>query len=403
VGIDYFDLVFVLFLCGTFFFQRLQPPMILLMFVGLYFKRASVITIRQRLHWKSPLVWLVVFFFVHILGLVNSEHVMEGWTDVSMKLSLLVFPLFFLLAEQQDTSKIMNVYARLGSLSVLICVIVAAYKVVLLGHNPLKNESEFTIFMHRSYQAIYWCIGVFWCLYCLLEKKGSNWLNGIQLFLLVFGTFLTFSKAGIIATMLGFLLVFILLIVKYKRYKMAGLAVLMTALLLMSVNFVTGKPLARFKVMAAQMFDSSKAKENTKDSNSARLMMWKTSMDVIAENPILGVGTGDMKSVLNEENIKRGLPEYAKDNLNSHNQFLNTGVALGWIGMIVLGMVFITAFLQNGIEGKRAWVLPTIVGIIVVFLLTESGLERQAGVVLFTFLMCLFAVSEKREVENARH
>ena len=50
-----------------------------------------------------------------------------------------------------------------------------------------------------------------------------------------------------------------------------------------------------------------------------RFQIWEYATDIIKENPIVGVGYSEVKPRLIEKNMARGLKEFAKERLNSHN------------------------------------------------------------------------------------
>lgn len=393
----YFNGVLFVFMAATFFFQRLQPPMIVLLFFGFFLEVGSKQEAAARLTWKKPLFWLLVFFAMHVAGVLYSTDTSAGWLDVSMKLSLLIFPVYFAFSKRHDFRLLMNYFAIIGTLSALICIIAVVIKVVFYNHNPLKSESEFSLFMHRSYQAIYWVIGFLWCIFQVLESKKYRLTYLLLGGILALGCFLTFSKAGILALLISCVVLFFLLIFKYKMYRVALFSFLSGIVLLFVINFITPKPLARFQAMTSQLFSSDAPESNSSDSNNARILMWETSLEVIAENPILGVGTGDVTKALNDRNSEKHLDAYVEANMNSHNQFLNSGAALGIVGILLMLVIMVTSLLSIKIQGGFKWVVLLIICSIYIFLLTESGLERQAGVVIFSFFICLFATNSLKQ------
>lgn len=133
----------------------------------------------------------------------------------------------------------------------------------------------------------------------------------------------------------------------------------------------------------------------TVESSASRAIMWSTSVKLIKENPILGVGTGDVSDELDKKNLELGNTGVAKSSFNSHNQYLNTGVQLGCIGMISLLMVFIMSFRQAYRAGKFELFILSI--LLFATLLFESFLETQAGIIPVTLLLLLFS---KKSEEN---
>jgi O-antigen ligase len=103
-------------------------------------------------------------------------------------------------------------------------------------------------------------------------------------------------------------------------------------------------------------------------------------------NFLFGVGTGDYDDELTKMNLKYNNQGVAEERLNSHNQFLNTGVQLGVIGFFILTMIFLVSFFASD---KRLWQLLILLVFFINFLV-ESFLETQAGIVLFCTLLLLF-------------
>ena len=359
---------------------------------------ASKGVIRERLNWKNSSVWIFALFVFHLIGILYSENIAFGLSDVSMKLSFLAFPVYFIFVKDFNKSRLMDLVSLIGSLSVLVCIINVCYTVIVDDFNVLTTESGFSIFMHRGYQAIFWSIGVLWSIYSILSKRKYMWGHLLLVLILVAGVFLTFSKAGILMLAISFLIIFVLLITKYKKLKLAILTVVGAVLMAIVINIVTPKPLARFKALAGTLLQDSNDEEvNQNDSNSQRLLMWETSIELLKENPILGVGTGDVKDALKQRNQDKGLDHLVELNLNSHNQFLNIGVALGGIGMLLMILLVVTPFLYGQLVHGDLWIHRLVILGIVLFLLTESAFETQAGVVFLTFMIGLISFSPAKE------
>ncbi|MGB0915471.1 MAG: O-antigen ligase family protein, partial [Crocinitomicaceae bacterium] len=354
--------------------------------------------IRDRLNWKNSSVWILALFVLHLIGLIYSKNIDFGLSDVSMKLSFLAFPVYFILVKNFNKSRLMDLVSLIGSLSVLVCIGVAYYTLIVDDFNVLSTESDFSLFMHRGYQAIYWSIGVLWSIYSVLSKRKYKWGHLLLTVILIAGVFLTYSKAGILMLAISFAIIFILLITKFKKIRLALISVIGLVLVSLLINAITPKPLARFKVLASTLFEDSQGKEvNQNDSNSQRLLMWETSLELLKENPILGVGTGDVKDELKQRNKDKGLNHLVELNLNSHNQFLNIGVALGGIGVLIMILLVVTPFLFGQLAEYDLWIHRLIILGIILFLLTESAFETQAGVVFLTFVLGLISFKPANE------
>jgi O-antigen ligase len=125
-------------------------------------------------------------------------------------------------------------------------------------------------------------------------------------------------------------------------------------------------------------------KVNWNESNTVRIVVWNFSLGIIADHP-MGVGTGDVKDQLNAVYRKNGYTLFAENQLNTHNQFFQTGIALGIGGMIVLFLVILgPIFLTFRKPDPIIWVFVTLIFITCLF---ESYLERQAGIIFFSFVL----------------
>jgi O-antigen ligase len=137
----------------------------------------------------------------------------------------------------------------------------------------------------------------------------------------------------------------------------------------------------------ANMIREPDSKEQ--NSTSIRLNIWKISADLISEHPVLGVGTGDLKEELvrkyEEYNYEYGI----RTRISPHNQVLHTAVILGLLGvlslLLMLGGAFVLAW------KNRDWLYLLFIVIVFLNCMTESILERQAGILFFAFMNSLFA------------
>jgi O-antigen ligase len=126
--------------------------------------------------------------------------------------------------------------------------------------------------------------------------------------------------------------------------------------------------------------------EESYNSISIRVELWKDSWELIKQNIFFGVGTGDIKDILEKKYAEKKFYYGATKKFNPHNQFLHTGVTLGLMGVTVLLLMLILPGLQS-LKTKNYLFISFSV---VVFLncMTESILEVQKGVLFF----CVFSL-----------
>ena len=136
------------------------------------------------------------------------------------------------------------------------------------------------------------------------------------------------------------------------------------------------------------------------NSASSRPELWKESLELILEHPLLGVGTGDIKDELMKKYRQHHFDYAISRKLNPHNQFLHTTTSIGIIGLLILLFCFT---LQAVTAIKKKDVLYfCFLFVIVLNALTESVLEVEKGIILFGFFSMLFYTS-KAEIPAAQN
>lgn len=130
-------------------------------------------------------------------------------------------------------------------------------------------------------------------------------------------------------------------------------------------------------------------------NNSSGVMRWiyfKIGTEIVKENLFFGVGAGDLKPAYKQHYAKNnyGLEERFQD--ISHNQFLTTTISLGILGLVCLMLILIVPFWLY----KRDFLMVVFTIILLVSLMTDNTLGRQAGVTLFAFFTSLIIVRREQ-------
>ncbi len=142
---------------------------------------------------------------------------------------------------------------------------------------------------------------------------------------------------------------------------------------------------------------------NDKQTNP-RKFLWREGWNVVNDNFWVGTGTGAADQALQKELedvdalFWDGSSTYfLRDrNFNYHNSYLQHWAAHGFIGLLILLTMLFYPFFKRGVpfEGK------IFLGVCCLSFLTESILQRQAGVLFFSFFYTVFFIMhplEKRE------
>jgi O-antigen ligase len=389
-----FGLLWIIFF--SIFYQSIAPIGFLILVISLFFNSQNLSLPRiNNIFRGGPSIWFLIYYLILLLGLLWTKDISFGLLKLENKLTFLLFPILFQICKFNITfEQVVNVLFISILLSLVSSNILAFINTENLSSDPkwnlfekLSNSKSFCWNMHRSYFAAYCNV-----LVVLMFQKLKFMKNKKNKFISIFGIIIgslgviqSLSKINILILFLLFAVFLVIFIVKKLKFREI---VIFSSLYFFSL-FLTFQNKA-IKYRFSEIRDSTsviKYEKNTSlQSSAVRIIMWYTSWEVWKESFLFGTGTGDYNSELTSRNFIKGNYGVAHEQLNSHNQFLNTGVQLGAIGVFVLFMLFISSIRGNLMSSWRVLIL------IVFFFnfLVESFLETQSGVVLFCILILLF-------------
>jgi O-antigen ligase len=335
---------------------------------------------------KSPFVWLCLLFFgVQLLGFFYSDNSKLALFDLQTKLSFLLAPLIIRtdLINYENLEKIKKAFIQGCILGVLLNLSTSFYRYYLSKEMDSFFYGNFSSHIHTSYFSLYLTFALSFILFSKKMRSKAIWWYFAGILLL--GIILCLSRAGIITALLVFIF-FIREIYSTVDNKNAIKIIIGSILLIGLMSLLLPKVRERIK-------NAFVIKEQNDESIQAatayqRIEVWKVSVHLIKQNPILGYGPGDVKEELVKEYKKRLLLFAAKYTLNAHNQYLQTMLANGLLGLLVL-MAILLSGLQNAIKTKNQ-ILVVLLLISFVGFIFESMLETQAGIVFFVFFYLLF-------------
>jgi O-antigen ligase len=138
---------------------------------------------------------------------------------------------------------------------------------------------------------------------------------------------------------------------------------------------------------------------NNIGSTSTRLRIYNFSLEAISKAPIFGHGIGDVKDILSKFYIENNSAYF-----NSHNQFLGAWLSCGIMGFISLLSIFVISF-KKAVK-SRDFIYFSVLFLFFTMALIENFIEKQNGILLFSFLLNFFAFKEadnyKKKEANAK-
>ena len=343
----------------------------------------------------------ISLYILYAIGVTYSSNKDAAGFDMQEKLSLLIFPLIFCTSNLIHSKKILEIFLFFyaGAFAAIVIELVNAALIYANTSHIAFFYMEFSIFMHPTYFAMYLVFAIASMAHYLINPPDhlSVKLKYLFLFLIAFFTFaiiLLSSKAGIICSVITMGICLLYFLIRKKRFvQFLAYSISMSLIYFITINYVVQHDYQRLE-QAKEIFTENKYIDKaTPESNRVRTYIWEASLEIIKNNFLFGVGTGDIHESLNEQYKARGMTSALKENLNAHNQFIQTFIAIGITGFGVLFLSLAFPFIQQ--IKKRRFLIPLFIFIVAFNFLFESILELQAGVLFYAFFNSLLLFSEQ--------
>jgi O-antigen ligase len=211
----------------------------------------------------------------------------------------------------------------------------------LLGLS-IRGQEPGVLIRNHATQGMLFSATLFLMGMILLFKKHilpnrSLWILG---FVLILGAlvYMTPGRSGYLAFMVV-TVYFGYLLFREKQYKILSLVLLLSSTILLTSPLVRDR--IELGVKEMQHFDTSNIESS---SMGLRMTVWKNTIELIKDRPLLGFGTGGFEEAYSKK-IKDN-PKWEKHLMHDpHNQFLKILAEMGMLGLMVfLGMLASSLF-----------------------------------------------------------
>jgi len=352
----------------------------------------------QNLFSKPFALGFILFYLLHLFSILYTKNVNAGWNDLQLKITLLLLPLFMMstyLFSKQKKMVVLQLFAILMVVMSVTDIAFSFYNYLVSGNSSVfyYKQLPHILELKPHYVAWYYSFAMFIIIYQIIKAKNLRCWWSLGLVPLLSSLILLSSRAYLLAFFIVFIGCFLAWAVTNKVTKSLWIKLLIALIGVVTVLFFNPKTNSRINDTIVEMQKFMGA--DTHRQTNPRVYIWDYAVDLIAKKPLLGYGIGDAKNELISAlkncdakfwNGEKNVPIHAK-NLNFHNQFLQTWAEVGILGFLLLVfLMFRPFFLKNQHPLFLIFVSLTLIGF-----LTESMLERQAGVVLFAFMYPLLA------------
>lgn len=353
----------------------------------------------QKVRSNKIILLYVLYFVTQCIGLVYSENIEYGLRRVNTTLPTLFLPAI-IYTEPLNKDLFYKV------LKLLKLYILLVFSVFLFIHLAIDGRSlnVFALYMLNEKLGI----SQFYMLFVLIIpliftlnemiKKQDLLYNAICLVALLFYVFLLSNKTAVFMMMLIFLIKFIDHYKNKSLYFKLGILVVTPLIFgLLAYNTVGVKQ--KFDVLLKSTdFDIEIIKTKnkvtyTKNTLEHRILINYLSFEELSKNLPFGVGTGDYQDVLNQRyndvHFKLGM----KQQFNNHNQYISEALKTGILGISIFTVLLIYLFKAAIHKNNYYFVVLLLFSLGCFF---ESYLDRQHGVIIFSFIIPLLYVYENQ-------
>lgn len=346
---------------------------------------------------------LLLFYVLTALSVLYSTDVDTGLKMILRLLPFVLLPFIFSIIQlrKKTVFKLLKGYVFWMLLLCLYShsqVLIKLFKNddilynIFLNYYSYKSLANDTIGLHTTYYAYYIIVAVVFLMYFLFHEPRLK--RRIFYFVILgYFTFFVFhisARTPIFVLFLFYNFAILYYFFKRKRIKQ-GIFILLLFYFVSSIA-VYNVRITRYRFQ--HLFGFTYASGVHHDDGLDKLLQWKSS--AMANNNVLfGEGIGDANQQIFKSYRIYGLDTYAERGYNAHNQFIQTYVELGLVGLLLLLFIFGYYF---SIFYRNRQLIPAVL-LLLTFILyqTESYLQRHNGIVLFLFLICLFLNEEKKD------
>lgn len=329
-----------------------------------------------------PLLMLS-FFFINALSLIWSDNPIKGIKEIESIASFFLFPTLIILFRKRKTNyyKVAYFFSKALNLVLIACIGIALYnalKYVGFQHWPFKYYNfTYWVGFHPGYLSLLLLISLVNMAF-IYAKTKNKWI------------FVSFVFQSSMLFFIGakyslglFLFDIVLLMILFRniiktKILLGVLGVVLSALFSLSLSINTYDRILNFR-----------------DAFIKRGELNKSAIVLAQDRIWLGYGAGGVDGRLIESYKNNNNEEAYVKKYNAHNQYIQTLLTTGLIGLFILIAIILVA-IKTSQNRRLCFILMLQFAI---FFTVESALERQKGIVTFV-IWTLFVVVYSSKQNN---
>lgn len=352
-----------------------------------------------------PLILLAGFYFIHVFGLMATENLSYAFKDLETKMSFLLFPLIYLIAGAKNVVR-HGEWAKkgvvFGSLLAMLISMIRALGCSLSNGEFCWSIENYGFQMHGTYLTVIYLMGGVFLVLKQQKTRVEYFLTAAYLGLLGVSLILIESLSSLLCLLLLIAIGLIWAILKLKSKLLKIILLLVPIVLFYGItqhNKIKSEITYTADIVTSFVEDRALFIEEHSDASSSsmvRIVLYGFSLELLKAHPF-GVGTGDVKDVLYQKYEENSFDHFVEKKYNPHSQFFQTGIALGIASMLYLLIVMTYPIVFSNRFQHREIIFLSI--IILITCMFESYLERQVGVIFFSFALFFLSIPKIKSEE----
>ncbi|WP_418510456.1 O-antigen ligase family protein [Corallibacter sp.] len=393
-----YNYVFIL-LCVSLPYENLVSalPNILLFLLGFLslflIKKEDIVSAfkKEKVFLSYVLIVVIIFLFSLIHGEIKKDIIFLGKLLIP-----LVFIIISLPIKNFDNLK------KIFILSVFVAVVLSFFNII----NHIINSGNFKfskgnfindiLISERLYMGFYCVIS----LICSLDLiQSSTKLKKLFVFNVIILTSFLFFITARIAIMSSALVLVYFIVYKLNKKQRVFFGILFFALT--SLFFILNKNLTKRFFHLDDVYNNGLLKKIK--IHEPRYDIWKCSLEILSEENTLFLGNGythtkELLVACYKDNIKiqKRQDWFVERKFNTHNQFLDFLLSYGFIGLILLLVLFLLLFSR----GKNTFLVNSLLGALILIMFVENIFHRQLGCYLFSLIFVIILNIDKSWKHN---
>lgn len=369
-------------------------PVIFILFISFFI---FINEKKREFNWKFWLINSSVYLF-YVFTILYTSNLNYALKKLETSLSLIVFPLIFSLLwnikDKINFKKLLNDNIIIFFHSVFLYAVIIISRLIYVGLFSNINDPGFSrhftqyvplVGQHPIYASMYLGLGFLSFLYLIQFKKNIKYklLLIVEVLFIILLLLLLASKGVLLSTFVT-IFIYCLSIISNRTNRII-IVISILGFLIFSIKYTPSLSNRFNSFKSSLLITNYKGKLN---STQTRKIIYDCSLTLLKNNWILGYGIGDANDQL-KSCFETKYKNILEGGFNAHNQYLSIFLNCGLLGLLTV-FYFLFYNFKILLYEKNYFYISVFLFFITIFFI-ENILERQSGVILFSFFINFFS------------